>query len=348
MTVLAAPYAIEEVDLPGLPDEPLFALARFNRRLGRERIPDDPDTPLELMVRRFRNRPAPMIGRDWIAWEGGDVVAWAQLVRWESGENPHWRDAWIGVDKDHRRRGLARTLLARVVRAAGDGDDVILGSWVNDRIPAGNDFARRIGATEGLNNRGSRAKLAEVDRAMVAQWAHLDPAGYHLLWIDEDVPDEQMANVMKAYDLMNTAPRGELQVGDWHTTPELIRSWERVRAANGAVHRLLLAVEDATGGAVGFTEVNRHPDTPWKVDQQGTAVDPAHRGHGIGKWIKGAMVERILREWADATVIQTGNAYSNAPMLSINDRLGFMVRWSTMVWQLKIADARRYLQARGL
>jgi GNAT superfamily N-acetyltransferase len=252
------------------------------------------------------------------------------------------------VDKDHRRRGLGRALLANIVRAAGDREEILLGSWVNDRIPAGNEFARRIGATEGLNNRGSRAKLAEIDRTLVGAWARLDPPGYRLLWIDGDVPDDQMRNVMKAYDLMNTAPRGELQHGDWHATEEEIRQWDRTRNANGAVRHLLLAVEDATGVAVGFTEVNRHPDIPWIVGQQGTAVDPAHRGHGIGKWIKGAMIERIFREWPDATVIQTGNAYSNAPMLSINDRLGFKVTWSTMVWQLKIADARKYLEARGL
>ena len=38
----------------------------------------------------------------------------------------------------------------------------------------------------------------------------------------------------------------------------------------------------------------------------------------------------------------------NAPMLSINDRLGFQVTFSVMVWQVARADAERYLEARGL
>jgi hypothetical protein len=59
-------------------------------------------------------------------------------------------------------------------------------------------------------------------------------------------------------------------------------------------------------------------------------------------------LERVLREWSDARFIRTGNAYSNAPMLSINDRLGFRVVLSVMVWQTKLADARTYLEARGL
>jgi GNAT superfamily N-acetyltransferase len=348
MTVLAAPYAIEEVDLPALPEHELLAVARLQLGFGRERVPEDPEPPIELIVRRLRTRAPVMKARDWLVRDGADVVASAQLTRWDSAENPHWRDGWILVAPEHRRRGIARALLAGMVRAAGESDDIVIGSWVNSRIPAGNDFARAVGATEGLNNRTSRTTLAEIDRALVAEWAHLDPSGYRLIWIDEDVPDEHMDRVIAAYDLMNTAPRGDLAFGDWHVTAEEIRQWDAVRKKTGGEHRLLLASHEATGAAVGFTETNRHPETPWIIGQQGTAVDPAHRGHGIGKWIKAAMIERIWREWPDARVIQTGNAYSNAPMLSINDRLGFKEVWSTIVWQLKITDARRYLEARGL
>jgi GNAT superfamily N-acetyltransferase len=74
---------------------------------------------------------------------------------------------------------------------------------------------------------------------------------------------------------------------------------------------------------------------------------PKHRGHGIGKWIKARMVERILAERPTARYVRTGNAYSNAAMLSINDRLGFKIIWSTVVWQIPIADAKRYVADRS-
>jgi hypothetical protein len=43
----------------------------------------------------------------------------------------------------------------------------------------------------------------------------------------------------------------------------------------------------------------------------------------MGKWIKATMLEKLRREHPDAVWITTGNAESNAAMLSINHRLGF-------------------------
>ena len=69
---------------------------------------------------------------------------------------------------------------------------------------------------------------------------------------------------------------------------------------------------------------------------------PAHRSQGIGKWIKAAMLERAIRDWPAARLVRTGNADSNAPMLAINARLGFKPAWSVAIWEIGIADARRY------
>ncbi|HUG55780.1 MAG TPA: GNAT family N-acetyltransferase [Candidatus Limnocylindrales bacterium] len=342
-TERAASYALGEIDLPRLSDEEVRPLARLYQVLSRERSPEDPVTALDVLAQRLRARPDVAETRDWMVRHGDDVVGLGTVTRWKVAENPHWRDAWIAVHPAHRRRGLARRLLREIVAAAGGSDEVVLGSWTTDRVPAGDAFARGTGATEGLTNRTSQLVLAEVDRALVAEWAALDPAGYRLVWIEDDVPEELTANVVAAYETMNTAPRGDLRTGDWRVTPAEIRDWDRTRRKAGAVRRLLLAVHEATGETAGFTEVTRNPGTPWFVGQQGTAVVPAHRGHGIGKWIKAVVVRRILEEWPEARLIRTGNAYSNAPMLSINDRLGFKVAWSMIVWQLAIADARAYL-----
>jgi GNAT superfamily N-acetyltransferase len=71
-------------------------------------------------------------------------------------------------------------------------------------------------------------------------------------------------------------------------------------------------------------------------------VIPSHRGHGLGKWLKAAMLERALHDWPKAQLVRTGNADSNAPMLAINTRLGFKPAWAESIWEIGIADARRY------
>lgn len=348
MTLVAPRYRVDRVDWTKLGDADLGSFARLQQVLAAERIPEDPPTPLAVFERRLRHRPAIMEPVEWIVRDGNTVVGAANVIRWKNEENRHWRDAWIGVDPAHRRRGIASTLVRRIVDATVGQGDVVFGSYSNDRVPAGGAFHETLGAKPGLENRTSQLALGGIDRALMREWASIDPQGYRLVWVSGDIPDELMANAIVAYDTMNTAPRGDLQFGDWHTTAEEIREWERVRKANGAEQRLVIAIHEATGATAGFTQVQRHPDTPWAVQQQGTAVVPAHRGHGIGKWMKAAMVERILAEWGDATFIRTGNAYSNAPMLSINDRMGFKVVWSVIVWQSKYADLARYLEARGL
>ena len=344
MTLVASEYRIEERDITQLPEREMLSLARFQQALEQERLPDDPLTPLELIARRWRNKPAMIEATHWLVFADDEVVGRAELTRVLAMENPHWRDAWVGIHPAHRRRGLGRELLQRLIDKATD-PEIVMGSWANDRVAAGGAFARAFGATEGLNNRVSELRLDALDRGLVREWAGLDPAGYELVWIDGDVPDELMENVIVAFDTMNSAPRGDLQFGNWRTTAEEIRDWERVRKSNGGVQRLLLALHAETGATAGFTAVNRHPLTPWVVGQQGTAVVPEHRGHGIGKWIKAAMLERILREWPEAKYVRTGNAYSNAPMLSINDRLGFTVIFSVVVWQAKLADVKARLEA---
>ena len=342
MTIVASRYEIQPADLTRLDEPRLLSLARLHQAIQHERLPHLPPDPLELITRRERNRPDEMESRDWIVTIGEDVVGLGQLIRWKSEGNAHWREIALRVHPEHRRQGIARAL-AREFVAANDDPQAVFAFGTNDRAPGG-EIARAIGATEALPNRKSELDLATVDRALVRRWASIDPAGYRLEWIDGDVPEALIANVLVAYDTMNTAPRGNSSMGDWRATAEQIRDWERVRRANGGQHLLLLAIEDATGATAAFTEVGRHPMTPWIVGQQGTATVPAHRGHGIGKWIKAAMIERVWRDWPDARVIHTGNAYSNAPMLSINDRLGFKVILSQTLWETDLAGLRRFAE----
>jgi len=341
-------YAIEQVDVRTDPDDELRPLAALQARWVTEITPEDPPTPLDVIVARMRGQPKEVIRRDWVARSpDGSLAGRTLLTRFDAPENQHLRETFLYIAPEHRRRGIARGLFARMVAAATERDDIVFFMNSNSRSPAGEAFAKRLGAQPGLNNRTSQLELTQLDRAMVRGWASIDPAGYRLAWIDGDVPDELVSNVMVAYDTMNTAPREGLKMDDWKVTPELIRSFDESRRKAGRVRRLLLAIDEATGETAGFTETEYDARTPHLVSQDGTAVVPSHRGHGVGKWIKATMIERILREWPNATLIRTGNAYSNAPMLSINDRLGFKVAWSVMVWQLPIADAKRYVGGGG-
>ena len=85
------------------------------------------------------------------------------------------------------------------------------------------------------------------------------------------------------------------------------------------------------------------PNDPSIAFQQNTGVDPAHRGRGLAKWVKASMLKRIRNERPHVRRIRTDNAFSNAPILAINDALGYTVVSARTEWQAEAADVRRTL-----
>jgi mycothiol synthase len=78
--------------------------------------------------------------------------------------------------------------------------------------------------------------------------------------------------------------------------------------------------------------VVKHPYEAGLVHQWFTGVDPAVRGRG--KWLKAAMLLHLRVVHPDTVAIETGNAGSNAPMLSINHQLGFRLRRTETLYQV--------------
>jgi RimJ/RimL family protein N-acetyltransferase len=175
---------------------------------------------------------------------------------------------------------------------------------------------------------------------MVAQWTKADQArerGYRLEMIDGIFPEELRADAATFHHIMQTAPREDLEVGDVLIGPDEVAELDQALMEAGRL-RWTVLMRDSTGTCVGGTEVTFEPWEPELVLQQNTGIDPAHRGLGLAKWAKAALLERIRHDRPDAQRIRTGNASSNGPMLAINDALGFKVIGTRTEWQLDVAD----------
>jgi RimJ/RimL family protein N-acetyltransferase len=62
--------------------------------------------------------------------------------------------------------------------------------------------------------------------------------------------------------------------------------------------------------------------------QWGTLVRPDHRGHRLGLAVKVANVRLLQETQPQLATVVTFNADVNAPMVAVNDRLGFVpVQW---------------------
>jgi GNAT superfamily N-acetyltransferase len=337
-------FRIERFEPTEMAPARLREAALFQQALQHERVAEDPLlAPEAIEARMLASAPG-----QWRAFSGArdkaGAVAGYGVVFWQRNDprNQHLRWCEIAVARPHRRRGLGRALLRRVLESvAAQGDDLVFMCQVTDRLPASERFARAMGASAGLEMKTNQLDLATVDRTKVGEWAAIAPAGYRLERVDGPVPGGLIRPYIEASSGMNDAPRGDLRMDDWELTEEQIRDRESWQRQAGSQRWLILAVHEASGAGAGFTEVSYDPRVPHLVWQQGTAVIDAHRGHHLGLWMKAVMLQRILAERTHARCIRTGNANTNAQMLAINTQLGFKPAWSAALWQLTLADARK-------
>jgi mycothiol synthase len=337
-------YAIEPLDLQTATDREVEEISQFRQELAIEQRPEDPPTPLVVITQWLRSRPPGQWRVVFIARDRGSRLAGYGVGarNLKDTENAHIRWSEIAVKPEHRRRGLGRALFARVL-ASFEGEDLTVISETSDRVPSGEGFANAIGAKPGLPMKLNQLDLRAVDRTRVAEWSRATPKGYRLERIDTTVPAEFVKAFIQASEGINDMPRGDIAFNDWKLTEAQIRQRESFFKQAGMTWWLLLAIDESSGEGVGFTEVEFNPLDPHAIQQEGTAVVAAHRGRGIGLWLKAVMLERILAERPDGRFIRTGNANVNAQMLAINTKLGFTYAWQTTLWQVSVADARKAL-----
>ncbi|HTT89161.1 MAG TPA: GNAT family N-acetyltransferase [Acidimicrobiales bacterium] len=337
--------AIVPFDPRRLDDARIFEYHAFSTTLHAESAPEDPSVPIEVFARWELWAPSSV---DMWGWFGrapdSNLVAVGRARSRRDGENSHALHVQLMVLPSHRRQGIGRRLLAQVVAVAESERKTLLTGWTGDRVPAGAAFCQAVGATLAQETHINRLVLADVDRSLLRQWAEdgEKKAGdaYRLVRYDDRCPDHLVDAVVDVLDVMADAPRGDLHVAHRRTTVSELREREAVAAQTGTQGWWLFAEEKDSGRLVGLTTVWWNPNQPETVGQGDTGVMSEHRGHGLGKWLKAAMLERILRERPDATDIRTGNADSNAPMLAINHRLGFKPYIACATWQAELRQIR--------
>jgi GNAT superfamily N-acetyltransferase len=329
------------------------AFNRFLNRIQAEALPDDPMVPVEVTRRSWTGIPPIIKRKTWVVRDHteGKIIAYGYCEMLQTEENQHLSINSIAVLPEMRLKGIGAHVLSILARSTQEHDRKLMLFEVNDRIPAGIKFAERLGASASLAAQVSQLKVADIDRQLLSDWqrrAAQRASGYELgLW-GMPYPEQELPGIAAIKAAMNQAPTGDLDVEDVNYTPEFLQQIDASFIQRGGDRWTIYARETSTGSLAGYTEILWMPSKPGIGLQGDTAVLERYRNLGLGRWLKATMLEKVLHEKPDVKFIRTSNAESNAPMLKINQELGFLPYHSSSVCQVETARVVAYLTAKGI
>jgi len=213
-------------------------------------------------------------------------------------------------------------------------------SWRTPLSPEGQSgaaFALRVGAASDDVLEQNRVATANLDEGLLRSWvdrAAAKASGYELVRWDGRCPDDLVDDFAYLQTLMNAAP-GSHPDDAVKTTASDVRTAEARWLPLGAYWRVA-ARHRQTGALVGLTELQLPDGRRWRADQGDTVVDTAHRGLGLGRWLKASTALRLMSERPDVRFIETWNAGGNEPMLAINRAMGFRPACLWRRWDLHV------------
>jgi GNAT superfamily N-acetyltransferase len=334
---------ITEWDPHAASDDDLRDRYAFVSKIDAEFDPETPLDPYDVWKTNTLQTSPFYESKRWEAFDDAGLVAtgWLGLNRTDS--NAHLARFNINVRADARRNGIGRDMLSVIADVAeADGRSTL--SCGAPKESPGEAFLNAVGMEQKLLDRRSRLRVKEVDRALLNGWiadAEQKTDDYTLVLFDGEIPEEHVPNVIKVGEVMNDAPRDDLDMEDWHESVEEFQDGQRRRLEMGYEFMLLVARHDPTGEFIAFTNLDWHPANAQLVWQGGTAVHRDHRGHAIGRWLKATMFNTLLARNPQAEFVDTWNAGTNKWMLAINDDMGYRPYIWYAACDGKIADIKK-------
>jgi GNAT superfamily N-acetyltransferase len=344
LVAVPAELPIISADPRLLSDEELHPAHDFLVLTEKELSPDDPTTPFPQYIASLRNIPSFVEVYFWhVPLPDGRIGAVGDVGVLTTAENTHLAQFNIYVLPELRRHDIARRMLQEIVEVVEQKGRRLLMAHASSMVPSGSAFLERIGARVALESHTNQLRIADLNRELLAEWLSSAPDGFELGWWDGPYPEEEIENIVGLNELMNEVPHGDLELDDFHWTVAQLREEEASQAARGVERWTVYARDTATGKFAGYTQLFWAPHRPTHAGQGITGVWPEYRGKKIGRWIKAAMIERLLRERPEVTLVRTSNATTNAPMLKINTELGFVRYRDEFMYQVDVARVKEYL-----
>lgn len=314
-------------------------LHAYRRLRAAEDHPGEPLAPDDDFEHELRQHRPLYESRRILAVQGGAIVGNLILGFRRDGspgseDFAPFVDVWGGVARVHRRQGIAKALMGPLHAFMQSQGKTVATMKVH--LPEGHAFMQAIGASANYRSAENRLAFGGLDWDALARWqAQAVSPGDGLVWEVHAgrVPMQRLAALMAPFSaLINEQPLDTLEVPRMrYELPGYVTWYEDMDRRGGEHFLVLLCHGDQVAAMCDASWNALFPD---RVYQQLTAVAAPWRGKGLAKGVKAAMLQLIRARHPEVQTMITHNAQANAPMLSINQRLGFAVHRQDATYQV--------------
>jgi GNAT superfamily N-acetyltransferase len=340
-------YRFDEVDVDSMTDDELTPVLKRVNEAQSERAPRAVDLTVEEL-RTFNSFPG-IIKRQFLVFVSDMFVGHCEGRYAADGTNPDTLRCQIQVWPEFRRQGAGTAMLDHITGIARNLERGKLLTVIFDTVPAGAAFAQAVGGIERRQTHENILRIADLDRDLLQEWVDAGPErapGYTVRVTEGDWPDDLFKDIAYLFHVLERdMPMSEGQeprIWDADVVRDLQDHFSKDVDAIWA-----MAFDDRTGKAVGMSELIRRRKDPTTWEVTTTMVDPDHRGKSIGKWLKGAVNLQALESWPGGVYQETGNAFTNEPMLAINHAMGFEHEFTITDVEIPVDNALAYLASRS-
>ncbi|MEV4626675.1 GNAT family N-acetyltransferase [Micromonospora sp. NPDC049523] len=287
---------------------------------ARAERPDDPEPTYDSVIGRLRT-PFTALGRcvHTAAYVDGTLVGLISAGLPED-ENVEQAILDVKVHPEHRRRGIGTALLGAVLPTLVSARRTLVAGWGLIDGKSGAGWADHLGFRVVYRQVLQRLEVATTDREL---WHVPPPPGYRAVrWVGT-APAALLESYAQARSAIHDMPSADWSYRPPSWTPERIRRAEADLRDRSVEQRVVAAVHEESGAAVGLTELEFYPHRPEFGYQQETAVLAAHRGHGLGRFIKAHMMNWVVEERPGTTHVWTTTADDNEHMRRVNKQIGY-------------------------
>ncbi|MEO0595277.1 MAG: GNAT family N-acetyltransferase [Chloroflexota bacterium] len=337
---------IKYLDIPNLTEQEWDDLIALRIANTQEASPDDPVNSYESIRKMITGYP------DyneyiwfWVAYDANDnCVAMMQVVHpkpdnpdYEANKKLMW--CWLFVTQDRRRKGIATQLIPIVMQQAQKFGATIIQSGTS--IKSGHQFMEMLEMQKAFDEKVNRVAIKDIDWDLMAQWMDAGRTRnpeVELIRYDHLPPEKDMdVYCQLVTDLVRMVPLEDMEKEEYTLLPEELRK-QYTRFDELGRKNIVFVARDTDGAMMGMTEMFHDPEKPTLGYVGLTAVLKNYQGRGIGKYLKARMTYDIRDNFPAVESISTDNASSNAPMLSINERMGFTVHKHWIAYKIAVSD----------